>query len=53
MTKVDELFKKLSDANLREAKLLLRLNRIRNIVTSGMNDTQKLTYIKNLLKEEK
>ena len=52
--KVDELFKKLSAASLREVKLLLTLGKVKNIIESGMNNTQKLDYIKNALtvKEE-
>lgn len=50
--KIDELYKKLNESFLRESKSLLRLNRISNVLESGMNDTQKLDYIKNIMKAE-
>jgi len=50
MDKVDELYKRLSDLNFEQSRTLLKLKIIKNIVESGMNDTQKLNYIKKELK---
>jgi hypothetical protein len=52
LDKVEELYQRLNKLSLSHAELLLRLNSIRNIIESGMNNEQKLIYIKTALTKE-